>query len=178
MCPLRLFNPKGHNIKGVGTPIYGNMIIVPYVDNKAYKAQSLDFEDMLQQMNEIIISSTGDMLQTYCYVTPFIKCKQNINCEINDDIIRNCKQLLIEEFYKYRPVNILLLGSDITKHFLNSLIDINSYYVDVFKRKWFSNYHPGIANHSPDKAEDFRNGLIKWFNSIKNNNYYGYKEIK
>ena len=41
-CALRLFNSKGHNIQGIGTALYGNMIILPYIDKSAYKLQRLD----------------------------------------------------------------------------------------------------------------------------------------
>lgn len=174
-CPLRLFNHKGHKIEGIGNPIYGNMIIIPYVDNKAYKYHNLQFEDMVNQITNFIHSSTGGMLQDYCYITPFIKCKQNTKYSIDNDTISRCFNLLKQEFIKYNPINILLLGSNVSEHFLQDNINVDSMFVDIRGRKWFTNYHPGIVNHDPTKAENFKRGLIKWYNSVINNNFDNYE---
>lgn len=174
-CALRLFNPKGHNINGVGSHIFGNMIIMPYVDNKAYKYHNLQFADMVQQITDCIRSSTGGMVQDYCYITPFIKCKQSVRCPINEDIEHNCMQLLKEEFIKYNPRNILLLGSNISHYFLQDTINVDSMFIDIRGRRWFTNYHPSIVNHDPDKAQLFEHGLSKWFNAVTNNIFDNYE---
>ena len=42
-CALRLYNTKSYNLQGIGNPFYGNCIVVPNVDYKAYKGKSMDF---------------------------------------------------------------------------------------------------------------------------------------
>ena len=37
LCPMRLFNTKHYNLRGVGNPYFGKCIVIPNVDYDAYK---------------------------------------------------------------------------------------------------------------------------------------------
>lgn len=175
-CALRLANIKGYDIKGVGNPNFGNMIILPTVDKFAYKYQSFNFSEMVKKLNDIAISSTGVDLLSMCYVTPFIKCKPNKRIELDEQVTKRCMINLKQEFVDYHPSNILLLGNNVMEHFLQYSVNPDKVYIDIKGRRWFNNYSPGVMLYNPNLTHVFVGGFLKWFNAVISNNFSNYEK--
>lgn len=169
-CPLRLFNTKGYPIKGKGTTVYGNIIIIPTIDKNAYKNQDITFDAMVQDMIDIIHSSTGGQLLDFCYITSLVKCTGNKRCPITPDIADKCFEHFIKEFNSIPIKHVLFLG----KNTLQNLSDINAErirtgrnYCNCRKIRDYSwNYSPGVKYYDDKKFEIFKQALIDWYNYI------------
>lgn len=176
-CPLRLYNDKCYNIKGIGTIAYSNLILISNVDKLAYKAKDLSFSKQIEVLNELCVPSTGELVTDFSYITPLIKCKETSNLIVNDDIINRCKLHLVNEINYLKPKRILLLGSAVKRMLhcsieeaLNKIIVYNGIAYNV-------NYSPLIELFDANKFELFKEHFIKWVYSCKTNNYFGYEII-
>ena len=172
-CVIRLFNTKHYNLQGIGNPYFGNCIIVPNVDYNAYKKGGMEFSKQVEIIKSLI-SSTGELDDLY--VLPLIRCNEYVSCELNEDNYIKCIGYLIEDMKKYQFKNIMLLGSA-GRRFLNCNISdyFDTIFVSVNNRRYWVNYSPLINYTDSDKYEIFKSNLIRWYNSIKNNDFTNYK---
>lgn len=172
-CVIRLFNNKHYNLQGIGNPYFGNCIIVPNVDYNAYKKGGMEFSKQVEIIKSLI-SSTGELDDLY--VLPLIRCNEYISCELNEDNYLKCIGYLVEDMKKYQFKNIMLLGSA-GRRFLNCNISdyFDTIFISVNNRRYWVNYSPLINYTDSDKYEIFKSNLIRWYNSIKNNDFTNYK---
>lgn len=172
-CVIRLFNNKNYNLQGIGNPYFGNCIIVPNVDYNAYKKGGMEFSKQVEIIKSLI-SSTGELDDLY--VLPLIRCNEYISCELNEDSYLKCIGYLVEDMKKYQFKNIMLLGSA-GRRFLNCNISdyFDTIFVSINNRRYWVNYSPLINYTDSDKYEIFKSNLIRWYNSIKNNDFTNYK---
>mgnify|MGYP004463386093 FL=1 len=172
-CVIRLFNNKHYNLQGIGNPYFGNCIIVPNVDYNAYKKGGMEFSKQVEIIKSLI-SSTGELDDLY--VLPLIRCNEYISCELNEDSYLKCIGYLVEDMKKYQFKNIMLLGSA-GRRFLNCNISdyFDTIFISVNNRRYWVNYSPFINYTDSDKYEIFKSNLIRWYNSIKNNDFTNYK---
>ncbi len=172
-CVIRLFNTKYYNLQGIGNPYFGNCIIVPNVDYNAYKKGGMEFSKQVEIIKSII-SSTGELDDLY--VLPLIRCNEYLSCELNEDSYLKCIGYLIEDMKKYQFKNIMLLGSA-GRRFLNCNISdyFDTIFVSINNRRYWVNYSPLINYTDSNKYEIFKSNLIRWYNSIKNNDFSNYK---
>lgn len=176
-CALRLYNTKSYNLQGVGNPFYGNNIVVPNVDYKAYKNKSMSFSEQVKIIDNALNSSTGEIDCRY-YVIPLIRCNETISCEIDRATYNNCLRYFARDVKKYNFSNILLLGSaarrfleiDVTNNLDNCFISRNN-------RRYFVNYSPLVQYVSDDLFKTFETKLLQWFDCVINNNFDIYKTI-
>lgn len=171
-CVIRLFNTKHYNLQGIGNPYFGNCIIVPNVDYNAYKKGSMGFSKQVEIIKSLI-SSTGELDDLY--IIPLIRCNENISCELNEDSYLKCIGYLIEDIKKYQFKNIMLLGSA-GKRFLNCNISnyFDTIFISVNNRRYWVNYSPLINYIDSNKYNIFKSNLIRWYNSIKTNDFSNY----
>lgn len=179
-CALRLFNTKGHNIHGVGNAHYGNMIIMAYVDKESYKAQNYSFSKGVQMLNNHCISSTGELITNYCYITPAIKCKIPITFEIGNDIIKRCTYILCREITQYNIRLVMLIGSANKLFGCSPIGDINIVHVtrNLSKDGFIYYFHlPNVfyGNPTEELIKTFNDGFSNWYNAIKTFNFNNYK---
>lgn len=172
-CVIRLFNTKHYNLQGIGNPYFGNCIIVPNIDYNAYKKGGMEFSKQVEIIKSLIYS-TGELDDLY--VLPLIRCNEYVSCELNEDSYLKCIGYLIEDMKKYQFKNIMLLGSA-GRRFLNCNISdyFDTIFVSVNNRRYWVNYSPLINYTDSDKYETFKSNLIRWYNSIKNNDFSNYK---
>lgn len=172
-CVIRLFNNKHYNLQGIGNPYFGNCIIVPNVDYSAYKKGGMEFSKQVEIIKSLI-SSTGELDDLY--VLPLIRCNEYISCELNEDSYLKCIGYFVEDMKKYQFKNIMLLGSA-GRRFLNCNISdyFDTIFISVNNRRYWVNYSPLINYTDSDKYEIFKSNLIRWYNSIKNNDFTNYK---
>lgn len=172
-CVIRLFNNKHYNLQGIGNPYFGNCIIVPNVDYNAYKKGGMEFSKQVEIIKSLI-SSTGELDDLY--VLPLIRCNEYISCELNEDSYLKCIGYLVEDMKKYQFKNIMLLGSA-GRRFLNCNISdyFDTIFISVNNRRYWVNYSPLINYTDSDKYKIFKSNLIRWYNSIKNNDFTNYK---
>lgn len=165
-CALKLYNTKSYNLQGVGNPFYGNCIVVPNVDYKAYKGKSMDFSTQVEIIKETLILSTG-VEESNLYIVPLIRCNEQISCEIDKATFNRCLYYFAKDIMTYNLKNILLLGSA-ARRFLN--VNINEHFDTVFLsksgRRYFVNYSPLIEYVDEKLFDTFKEYLIKWYNSI------------
>lgn len=182
-CALRLFNDKCYNLKGVGNPHYGRLIVVPNVDYSAYKRRDMSFSSQVDIIKNILTPqhlSTGE--RDNCdnldfYIVPFIRCNTTIGCEITDDIIFRCGHYFIQDLLKYDFKDILLLGE--STQLISGLGGIknnlnNLFYTTKNKRKYYVNYNPLIKYIDNEKFDIFCHYLIKWYNAVRTKYYMDY----
>lgn len=172
-CVIRLFNTKHYNLQGIGNPYFGNCIIVPNVDYNAYKKGDMEFSKQVEIIKSII-SSTGELDDLY--ILPLIRCNEYVSCELNEDSYLKCIGYLIEDMKKYQFKNIMLLGNA-GRRFLNCNISdyFDTIFISINNRRYWVNYSPLITYTDSDKYEIFKSNLIRWYNSIKNNDFTNYK---
>lgn len=172
-CVIRLFNNKHYNLQGIGNPYFGNCIIVPNVDYNAYKKGGMEFSKQVEIIKSLM-SSTGELDDLY--ILPLIRCNEYISCELNEDSYLKCIGYLVEDMKKYQFKNIMLLGSA-GRRFLNCNISdyFDTIFISVNNRRYWVNYSPLINYTDSDKYEIFKSNLIRWYNSIKNNDFTNYK---
>lgn len=165
-CPIRLFNTKSYNLQGIGNPFYGNCIVVPNVDYKAYKNKSMDFSSQVEIIKDVIIPSTG-VEESNFYIVPFIRCNEQISCNIDIETYKRCLYFLGEDIKKYNFKNILLLGNA-ARIFLDVNINehLNSLFLSENNRRYFVNYSPLVQYVDEKLFDTFKEYLIKWYNSI------------
>ena len=180
-CALRLYNTTSYNLQGVGNPFYGNCIVVPNVDYKAYKGKSMDFSTQVEVIKQVLFLSTG-VEESNFYIVPLIRCNEQISCELDRDSYIRCLMYFQEDVVKYDFRNILLLGSA-ARRFLNVNINehLNNLFLSENNRRYFVNYSPLIQYVDEKLFETFKEYLIKWYNSVNSGlfNYnlkmlYGY----
>lgn len=172
-CVIRLFNTKHYNLQGIGNPYFGNCIVIPNVDYNAYKKGGMEFSKQVEIIKSLI-SSTGELDDLY--ILPLIRCNEYISCELNEDSYLKCIGYLVEDMKKYQFKNIMLLGSA-GRRFLNCNISdyFDTIFVSINNRRYWVNYSPLISYTDSDKYEIFKSNLIRWYNSIKNNDFSNYK---
>lgn len=177
-CALRLFNTKHHNLKGIGNPYSGNLIIIPNVDYNAYKNGDLSYDNQIEIIKSII-PSTGEQDSNF-YVLPLIRCNTKLGCPVNDDIIRNCFLYMVDAFKLYGFKNVLCLG-DAARMFLNitSIGEWRNTIItnNIDKVKYFVSYSPLVNYRNPcnDRLFTlFTNDLNKWYESVTYG-YYNYQ---
>ena len=167
-CALRLYNTKSYNLQGVGNPFYGNCIVVPNVDYKAYKGKSMDFSTQVEIIKETLILSTG-VEESNFYIVPLIRCNEQISCKLDKITYNKCLHWFADDMRKYQFKNVLLLGSA-ARRFLNC--NINEYLNTVFLSKkgirYFVNYSPLVQYVDEKLFDTFKEYLIKWYNSVNN----------
>lgn len=175
-CPVRLFNTKHHNLRGVGNPYFGKCIVVPNVDYVAYKKGDMGFSKQVEIIKECL-PSTGGLDNVY--IVPLIRCNENIACEINDDIYRRCLTHFAEDIKQYDFHHIMLLG-EAGRRFTS--VDISTYIDTVMVscngRSYCVNYSPLIKYVDDSKFEVFKEHLVKWYNSAVNYNYKDYEYLE
>ena len=172
-CVIRLFNTKHYNLQGIGNPYFGNCIVIPNVDYNAYKKGGMEFSKQVEIIKSLM-SSTGELDDLY--VLPLIRCNEYISCELNEDSYLKCIGYLVEDMKKYQFKNIMLLGSA-GRRFLNCNISdyFDTIFISVNNRRYWVNYSPLISYTDSNKYEIFKSNLIRWYNSIKNNDFTNYK---
>lgn len=172
LCPLRLYNVKGHNISGIGNALYGNCIVIPNVDYPAYKEQDMSFSNQVKIITDIL-SSTGELDNVY--IVPLIRCNENISCQVNNDVINRCLSHFIDDIKQYNFNKILLLGNA-ARRFLNCDItdNLNIMFVSNNRRCYGVNYSPLIKYTNEEKFNVFKDKLIHWYNCVINNKFSGY----
>lgn len=175
-CAMRLFNSKHYNLKGVGNPYYGKCIIVPNVDYNAYKKGDMSFSSQVEIIKSVI-SSTGEVDDVF--ILPLIRCNESISCDLTDDIYKRCLMYLAEDMYKFDFKDIMLLG-DAGRRFLNCNINeyFNSIIVSPNNRRYAVNYSPLIKYIDNTKFEIFKNYLLRWYISAKNEYFEQYNFIQ
>lgn len=175
-CALRLYNTKSYNIQGIGNPFYGNCIVVPNVDYKAYKGKSMDFSTQVEVIRNILIPFTGGEESNF-YIVPLIRCNEQISCEVDNITYNNCLHLFANDIRKYDFKNILLLGTA-ARRFLNCNITeyLDTIMISPNGRKYFVNYSP-LVKYSDEKLfKTFKEKLIHWYKCI-NNGIFNYNFI-
>lgn len=170
-CPLRLYNDKGFNLQGIGNTWSGNALVLPNVDYKAYKNQDMSFSSQVEIVSAIL--PTGELDANF-YVVPFIRCNENVDIEINDDIIRKCSFYLNRDLDKYQIKDVMLCG-EAAKRYLN-INGISSYLDTVIldnktKRRYFVNYSPLVKYTNDKLMESFHSHLNKYYFTIKTKLY-------
>lgn len=169
-CALKLYNTKSYNLQGIGNPFYGNCIVVPNVDYKAYKGKSMDFSNQVEIIKDALSLSTG-VEESNFYIVPLIRCNEQISCEIDDMTFNRCFTYLVKDIRGYNFQNILLLGSAArrifninVKDYLNTIILFNN-------RRYFINYSPLVQYVDSEVFNTFKEYLIKWYNSVSSGMY-------
>ena len=175
-CALRLFNNKHYNLQGIGNPYFGNCIVVPNVDYNAYKTGTMGFSKQVEIINSII-PSTGGVERVF--ILPLIRCSDKLGCELTTDIYNNCIHYFARDINKYQFKRILLLG-DAAKRFFNCNVSdyIDTIIISRNNRIYNVNYSPFIIYTNKDKYEIFKRYLLKWYNSISNNDFTQYKILR
>lgn len=176
-CPMRLFNVKHHNLKGIGNPFYGNLIVIPNVDYEAYKKGNIGYSAQVRIIKEIISSTGGEEL---VYFVPFIRCNETISCDVTDDIIRKCIIHLANDIEKYNFNNILILGDAAKKFFNSDEITglLTSVMISRNNRRYCVNYSPLVKFKDDDKFKVFEDHLKQWIDSVKNNDFSYYLQLR
>ena len=170
-CALRLYNTKSYNIQGIGNPFYGNCIVVPNVDYKAYKGKSMDFSTQVEVIRNILIPFTGGEESNF-YIVPLIRCNEQISCEVDVATYQKCLYYFAEDVKNFDFKNILLLGTA-ARRFLNCNITeyLDTVMVSPNGRKYFVNYSPLVKYNDNKLFEIFKHNLLKWNNYINNNTF-------
>ena len=165
-CALRLYNTKSYNIQGIGNPFYGNCIVVPNVDYKAYKGKSMDFSTQVKVIRNILIPFTGGEESNF-YIVPLIRCNEQISCEVDVATYQKCLYYFAEDVKNFDFKNILLLGTAARRFFGCNIHEyLNTVMLSKNGRRYFVNYSP-LIQYGDDKLFDiFKEYLIKWYNSI------------
>ena len=164
-CPIRLFNNKHYNLKGIGNPYFGNCIVVPNVDYNAYKKGSMEFSKQVEIIKETLNPFMGgrDELDDL-YVVPLIRCNEDMSCELDDNSYKKCIIHFANDVRKYNFRNIMLLG-DAGRRFLNCDIteNLNTLVISANNRFYNINYSPLIKYINDEKYEVFKTYLRKWY---------------
>ena len=175
-CALRLFNKLQYNLTGIGNAFSGNCIVVPNVDYAAYKGGDMSFSDQVKVIEDILLSSTGDVLQSL-YVVPLIRCNESISCELDKQSYSRCLTYFADDVRKYNFRNILLLGSAATR-FMNIKLSesLDTCYVSRNGRRYCVNYSPLVKFVDKDRYAEFVSNLRRWFYACNSdfNNYKHY----
>lgn len=174
-CPMRLFNTKHYNLKGVGNPFYGACIVIPNVDYEAYKKGDIGFSEQVEIIRSLL-SSTGE--GDDLYILPLIRCNEHISCELDNDSYLRCRTHFANDIRKYDFTDILLLG-EAARRFLNCDItnNLNNLMVSPNNRRYYVNYSPLIKYVDEDKFKTFSAYLHKWYRVVKEQDYRSYNII-
>lgn len=173
-----MYNNKHRNLQGVGNPWNGICIVVPNVDYGAYRIGDMSFSKQVDIIKNVFISSTGDVLSKL-YILPLIRCNEKISCPLDSNSYYKCLRWFSEDVKKYDFKDIMLLGSAAGR-FLNCTItsNLNNIFISRNNRRYSVNYAPFISYLNSDKKEIFEKNLIKWYNSIINEDFSEYEIIK
>lgn len=176
-CPIRLFNTKHHNLRGIGNPYSGNCIVIPNVDYDAYKKGDMGYSKQVEVIKDVLHLSTGEGDNLIdLYIIPLIRCNETIACELTDDIYRKCLTYFINDLLKYNFTNILLLG-DAGRRFLQCDIkdNLETVIISPNKRFYNINYSPLIKYIDEEKFDVFKHYLRKWYCSCQTK-YFPYEK--
>ena len=167
-CALRLYNTKSYNLQGVGNPFYGNCIVVPNVDYKAYKNGDMSFSNQVKVIEDTLHLSTGDV-ESKLFILPLIRCNESISCEVDDNTYKKCLNFFANDVKQYDFKNILLLGSA-ARRFLNCNIKdyLDTIVVSHNGRRYFVNYSPLIQYSDDELFETFKDKLTHWYKCVTN----------
>lgn len=176
-CAVGLYNTKHHNIQGVGNPWNGICIVVPNVDYGAYKLGDMSFSSQVEQIKSVLSSSTGDLLSNL-YIVPLIRCNETISCALDNITYNRCIHWFAEDVRKFQFKDILLLGTA-AKRFLNCNITnyLNSIIISRNNKRYAVNYSPSILTIDSAKVDIFKQNLIKWYNSVINEDFSNYEKV-
>lgn len=172
-CPMRLFNSKHYNLRGIGNPYSGNCIVIPNVDYNAYKKGDMGFSSQVDIIKESLHLSTGERDNlTDLYIVPLIRCNETIACELTDDIYCRCLKYFRDDVIQYNFRRILLLG-DAVRRFLQIDIKTNfeTVYISPNNRFYNVNYSPLIKFIDENKYKIFQSYLRKWYRSCVEGSY-------
>lgn len=179
-CSLRLFN-KHYNLKGVGNPNSGNVIIIPNIDYNAYKHGSLAASEQVDIIKSVIteshISSTGGLL-TNVFITPLLKCSDiPSSYPIDENVIKLCFNYIINDFKMYNFNNVLLCGA--AANLMLNISALSKYtdkcFISSNLRKYVVTYNPLIKHIDEDKFKTFKVHLEKWYASCIYNDFSLYE---
>jgi hypothetical protein len=178
-CPLRLFNPDNKVcMKGVGDVYSDKLIVLPYIDKKAFKHHGIDSGILFEDVKEVLDSSTGGCMEANYYITSLIKCKESYKLDMTDDIVSRCSMHLYNEISQLRPKYVFLFGNAVNR-LLKGSIEENINRINIFGRTaYFSNYNPSIHRYNTDKTDVVRNVFIKHLKAINYNEFSDYEIIK
>lgn len=177
-CAYRLFNTKVHHIEGIGNPWNGKCIVLPNVDYSAYKHKSMSFSEQVGVLDEVLYSSTGELLLNF-YVVPMIRCNELISPDIDKDTYNRCLHWFAEDIKKYDFKDILLCGSA-GRRFLSTDISkyLNTLFVTNNNRRYSVNYSPLIKLSNSLKYNEFKENLFKWHNAVLEQDFCRYEMMK
>ena len=177
-CAIGMYNTKHHNLQGVGNPWNGICIVVPNVDYDAYKLGDMSFSSQVDIIKEILSSSTGDVLSNL-YIIPLVRCNEKISCPLDNVSYNRCLHWFAEDVRKYQFKDILLLGNA-ARRFLNCTISnyLNTLFISKNNKRYAVNYAPSISFIDSNKFDTFKENLIKWYNSVINEDFSNYEIIK
>jgi len=179
-CALRIYNPKHYNLQGIGSPYYGNCIVIPNVDYNAYKHNNLGYSNQIKIILEegAVILSTGE-LQELVYFCPIIRCNELVTCPIDKDSFNLCLTHFVNDVRQYDLKFILLLGEAVTRILdINIGENLNNAYITKDNRIFFVNYSPLTKFTNERLYNEFVNNLRKWINAIKTKDFTNYNLIK
>lgn len=177
-CAIGMYNKRHHNLQGTGNPWTGICIVVPNVDYGAYKIGDMSFSKQVEVIVNTLHSSTGDVLSKL-YIIPLIRCNEKISCPLDNISYNKCLHWFAEDVRKYQFTDIMLLGSA-AQRFMNCGISDNlgKIFISKNNKRYTVNYAPFISYLDSNKGEIFKENLIKWYNSIINEDFSNYETIR
>lgn len=177
-CPLRLFSRDDKVcIKGYGNVLSQRIIVLPYIDKKAYKYGKLSSSDIVAKLLDVVDFPTGRFIQDNYYVTSLIKCKETYKIEVTNYIISRCVQYLHKEIVDMDIRHIVLIGNAVTS-ILGSSIEYNIDKIHVINgRAYFSMYNPYIVKYNANKTANVVECYNKYLHAISINDYSDYEII-
>lgn len=179
-CCAKIFNPKHYNLKGIGSPYYGNCILIPNIDYNAYKHNDFGYSKQVEITCEASMqfSSTGE-LSELVYFCPLIRCNELVTCKLDKASFNRCLAYYVKDVMQYDLKYILLLGESVTRMLDVTITDnLNNVFVTKDNRMYFVNYSPLIKFIDTNKYNIFVENLGKWINAISNKNFSNYNIIK
>ena len=175
-CPLQLYN-KNIKITGRGTIHTRNLIVIPYIDKVSGKSRNILSNSVVEELNSIFNSPTGELLEDYFYITSSIKCNYNVKLTIDDNVTNKCLNYLRHEIQTLRPRTILLIGDSVrfvlgvsVKESIGKIYYKNGYY-------YITNYNPLCKHYSEVEYKVFLQEANFFFSAIAYNNFNHYKLV-
>lgn len=170
-CVLRLFNPDHYNMSGTGNPYSGLCIIVPSVDNQAYKKGDFAYSTQVKIIKDVL-SSTGEV---DVFIVPLVRCKDAEGHHAANLVYGRCMKYFAMDLQNWQFRHILVLG-DAAQHLLHWEVTPNLNYVSISKnqRTYAVNYAPLVKTTDKAKFEVFKHYLLKWYRCAKSNDFTPY----
>ena len=134
--------------------------------------------EIVDIIKENLSSSTGDVLSNL-YIIPLVRCNEKISCPLDNVSYNRCLHWFAEDVRKYQFKDILLLGNA-ARRFLNCTISnyLNTLFISKNNKRYAVNYAPSISFIDSNKFDTFKENLIKWYNSVINEDFSNYEIIK